>query len=422
MTQAAPLAQALRDAARMVANVAAGRSLADEFERHGAGPARAALIDLTHGTLRRYGRNQALVRELARRGAPDAELAALLWCAFYALESGRYAEYTVVDQAVRASGLLERWSAKGFVNAMLRSFLRERRSLEARIAADAEARLQHPRWWVDLVRAAYPERAEGVLAAGNSHPPMTLRVNFRRTNVKQYQEKLAGAGILSKPMFESALLLEQPVGVDRLPGFAAGDVSVQDAAAQRAARCLDLAPGQQVLDACAAPGGKAAHILESADVSHTALDVEARRLERVRGNLSRLGLHAQVREGDACHYGQWWDGKPFDRILADVPCTSAGVARRHPDLKWLRRADDVPAFAARQSRLLDALWRTLGRDGKLLYVTCSVFSGENEAVVNQFIARTPGAQRLPLPDGGPAQWLPGPEHDGFYYALLKKQA
>jgi 16S rRNA (cytosine967-C5)-methyltransferase len=177
-----------------------------------------------------------------------------------------------------------------------------------------------------------------------------------------------------------------------------------------------------VLDACAAPGGKSAHILETADVSLIALDIDARRLERVEGNLSRLGLRAHVREGDALHAEQWWDGKPFDRILADVPCSSSGVARRHPDLKWLRRAGDVPAFASRQSRLLDALWRTLGPDGKLLYVTCSVFPGENEAVVTQFIARTPGAQRLPLPDGGPAQWLPGPEHDGFYYALLTKQA
>jgi 16S rRNA (cytosine967-C5)-methyltransferase len=421
MTQAA-LAQALRSAAQMVASVAAGRSLADEFDRHAAGPARAALIDLTHGTLRRYGRNQALVRELARRGRPDAALEALLWCAFYALESGRYADYTVVDQAVRACGLMERWSAKGFINAMLRAFLRERGSLEARIHSDAEVRYQHPRWWIDLVRAAYPEHAEDVLAAGNTHPPMTLRVNRRRSEARQYQDKLAAAGFAARHLSGQALLLEHPVGVDRLPGFAQGEVSVQDAAAQRAAGCLDLADGQRVLDACAAPGGKSAHILESADVALTALDIDARRLGRLQANLSRLGLQAEVREGDAAQPPSWWDGKPYARILADVPCSSSGVARRHPDLKWLRRADDVPAFAARQSRLLDALWHTLGRDGKLLYVTCSVFPGENEAVVTQFIARTPGAQRLPLPDGGPAQWLPGPEHDGFYYALLKKQA
>ena len=421
MTQAA-LAQALRGAAQMVANVAAGRSLAEEFDRHAAGAARAALIDLTHGTLRRYGRNQALVRELARRGRPDPALEALLWCAFYALESGRYADYTVVDQAVRACGLMERWSAKGFVNAMLRAFLRERGSLEARINSDPEVRCQHPRWWIDLVRAAYPEDGDDALAAGNTHPPMTLRVNRRRTDVPKYQARLADAGLAAKPLSETALLLEHPVGVDRLPGFAEGEVSVQDFAAQRAAACLDLAPGQRVLDACAAPGGKAAHILETADAALTALDVDARRLERLKSNLSRLGLQADVREGDAAQVERWWDGKPYDRILADVPCSSSGVARRHPDLKWLRRADDVPAFALRQSRLLDALWHALGRDGKLLYVTCSVFPGENEAVVTQFIARTPGAQRLPLPDGGPAQWLPGPEQDGFYYALLKKQA
>jgi 16S rRNA (cytosine967-C5)-methyltransferase len=421
MTQAA-LAQALRSAAQMVAGVAAGRSLADEFDRHAAGPARAVLIDLTHGTLRRYGRNQALVRELARRGRPDAALEALLWCAFYALESGRYADYTVVDQAVRACGLMERWSAKGFINAMLRAFLRERGSLEARIHSDPEARYQHPRWWIELLQTAYPGQTEEVLKAGNTHPPMTLRVNRRRIGVDEYQAKLAAAGLAARHISGQALLLEHPVGVDRLPGFAQGEVSVQDAAAQRAVACLDLGSGQRVLDACAAPGGKTAHILESADVALTALDIDPQRSERIHATLARLGLSAEVRTADAARYEAWWDGKPYERVLADVPCSSSGVARRHPDLKWLRRADDVPAFAARQSRLLDALWHTLGRDGKLLYVTCSVFPGENEAVVTQFIARTPAAQRMPLPDGGPAQWLPGPEHDGFYYALLKKQA
>jgi 16S rRNA (cytosine967-C5)-methyltransferase len=422
MTQAAPLAHALRDAARIVARVAGGRSLADEFARPAHGAGRAALIDLTHGTLRRYGRMQALVGELARRGRPDALVEALLWCAFYAIESGRYAEYTVVDQAVGACGLLEHWNAKGFVNGMLRSYLRERASLDARIAAIPEARYQHPGWWIALVREAYPEQWEEVLAAGNAHPPMTLRVNLRRATVGDYEALLAAAGMAAQRVGEAALLLAHPVPVERLPGFADGLVSVQDAGAQRAAACLQLAPGQRVLDACAAPGGKTSHILERAQVALTALDVDPVRAARIDANLSRLGLAADVRTADAADLPAWWDGKPFERILLDVACSASGVARRHPDLKWLRRAADVPAFAARQARLLEALWQALSPDGKLLYVTCSVFPGENEAVVTEFIARTAGAKRLALPDGAPAQMLPGPQHDGFYYALLTKQA
>jgi len=412
---AGSLAQALRDAARIVARVASGRSLADESMS-------VALLDLTHGTLRRYGRVQAIVEELSRRGRPDALVEALLWCSLYALESSRYAEYTVVDQAVRACTLLERWTAKGYVNGLLRSYLRERSALGSKMRANEEACYQHPRWWIDLVRAAYPERWQDALAAGNNHPPMTLRVNTRRIPVEQYVERLGSAGIAARALGGEALTLEHPVPVDRLPGFAEGEVSVQDAGAQRAARLLDLAPGQRVLDACAAPGGKTAHILERTDVAVTALDIDAARCERIARNLERLGLAASIRSADCTRLDTWWDGVPFERILADVPCSSSGVARRHPDLKWLRRAADLPGFAARQGAILDALWQALATNGKLLYVTCSVFQQENEALVQAFLARTARARILPLPDGQPQQWLPGAEHDGFYYALIQKQA
>ena len=421
----AALAPGLRDAARSVAQVAAGRSLADELERFataGGETPRATLIDLTHGTLRRYGRAQAIVRELSRRGPPDALVEALLWCSLYALESGRYAEYTVVDQAVRACGLLERWTAKGYVNALLRGFGRQRQSLEARIRSDPEAFHQHPRWWIDAVRRDHPQQWEAVLEAGNSHPPMCLRVNQRRADTADYQARLASAGIASRRIAEHGLLLAQPVPVDRLPAFEAGEVSVQDAGAQRAARCLELADGQRVLDACAAPGGKSAHLLESADVALTALDADPLRCQRMVRNLGRLGLRAHVHAADCTRLADWWDGVPFERILADVPCTASGVARRHPDLKWLRRAADLPAFAARQVAILSALWRVLGAGGRLLYVTCSVFAQENDAVIDAFVPHAPGAQRIALPDGAPAQWLPDAEHDGFYYALLQKQA
>ena len=419
------LAGALRDAARMVARVAEGRSLAAEFERvaeDGTETPRAALLDLTHGTLRRYGRVQRVVRELSRQERSDPLVEALLWCSLYALESGRYAEYTVVDQAVRACALLEKWTAKGYVNAVLRGSLRSRAMLESRIAADEEARYQHPRWWIDLVRAAYPAQWEQVLAAGNSHPPMALRVNRRRIGLAEYEARLAAEGIVARRVGGEALLLERALPAERLPGFAAGEVSVQDAAAQRAAPCLDLAAGQRVLDACAAPGGKSAHMLELAEIALTALDADAARAGRITRNLERLGLAARVAVADCSQLAQWWDGVPFDRILADVPCSASGVARRHPDLKWLRRAQDIGAFAARQAAILDALWQALGAGGKLLYVTCSVFPQENESVVEAFVARAPGARRLPLADGRAAQWLPEAGHDGFYYALIEKRA
>ena len=425
MTLSPALARSLEQSARLVAKVAAGRSLADEFARaadDGSAGARGALLDLTHGTLRRYGRMQAIVRELSHRDSSDALVQALLWCSLYALDSGRHGEHTVVDQAVAACGPLERWSAKGYVNAVLRAYLRQRTSMEARVAADLEARYQHPRWWIEELQRAYPQQWKEVLSGGNSHPPMCLRVNRRRRTSEQYLRQLGESGIAGRSIGESALLLVKPVPVERLPGFAQGDVSVQDAGAQRAAAYLDLRDGLRVLDACAAPGGKAAHILERADVRLLALEADERRCARLARNLQRLGLSASVKNADCSRLQSWWDGVPFERILADVPCTASGVARRHPDLKWLRRAADVEAFSLRQTAILEALWQVLSPGGKLLYVTCSVFPGENEDVAGPFVARTRDARRLPLPDGAPAQWLPDEEHDGFFHALIQKQA
>jgi 16S rRNA (cytosine967-C5)-methyltransferase len=420
----APLAEALAAAAALVARVAAGRSLTAELERPGRdsiGSARAAVADICYGTLRRYGRSQAIVAALSRRaGVTDPGVEALLWCSLYALESGRYAEYTVVDQSARACVAMQRAGAKPYVNGLLRNFLRARTGLEARLGADDVAHYCHPKWWIDSVRAAYPVAWEQALAAGNMHPPMCLRVNRRRTTTEAYLKRLAEAGIAARRIDIAALLLERPVPVERLPGFAEGEVSVQDAGAQKAAGLLDLRTGQRVLDACAAPGGKSAHILESADVALSALDADAERCAGVARDQERLGLNARLHTADCTALASWWDGVVFDRILADVPCSASGVARRHPDIKWLRRATDVAAFAARQGRILDALWRTLAPGGKLLYVTCSVFPEENGAVVDAFAARTPESRRAHLPDGAAAQLLPGPEHDGFFFSLLEK--
>jgi 16S rRNA (cytosine967-C5)-methyltransferase len=420
MKQSATLAVELAEAARIVARVAAGRSLAETMDRV-QGDSRAALIDLAHGTLRRYGRVQAFVANLSRRGRPDALVEALLWTALYALESGRYGEHTVVDEAVKACGLIEHWPAKGYVNGLLRSFLRQRSTLETQLANEPEARYQHPLWWIELLRRSYPADWQSVLAAGNAHPPMALRVNRRRIAIEAYQARLQGENIAAHRHVAEGLLLEHPLPVDRLPGFAEGEVSVQDIGAQRAAHCLDLAAGLRVLDACAAPGGKTAHMLELADVAMTALDVDAARVARIGATLKRLGLRAEILHGDAMQPSPWWDGRPFDRILADVPCSASGIARRRPDIKWLRRANDAARFAEQQRHLLVALWRVLAPGGKLLYATCSIFPEENEAVVAAFVASENTARQLPLPDGARAQWLPDAEHDGFYYALIQKQ-
>ncbi|HXF66276.1 MAG TPA: 16S rRNA (cytosine(967)-C(5))-methyltransferase RsmB, partial [Burkholderiales bacterium] len=248
----------------------------------------------------------------------------------------------------------------------------------------------------------------------------------RRTSPEAYLELLASRGIAAAPHGASAVVLASPLPVERIPGFAEGLVSVQDLAAQLAAPLLDLADGQRVLDACAAPGGKSAHILELARVELVALDADARRLERVRENLTRLGLEARIVVGDACDPAQWWDGGLFDRILLDAPCTASGVARRHPDVKWLRRESDIAQFAERQGRMLDALWRLLRGGGKLLYATCSVFREENTEQVERFLERHRDATRLALPavDNDPelpaGQLLPDEGHDGFFYALLGK--
>ncbi|MGH8735784.1 MAG: 16S rRNA (cytosine(967)-C(5))-methyltransferase RsmB [Burkholderiales bacterium] len=420
---APPLAGSMAQAARIIAEVATGRSLSTELERSAeeGNVSRASLLDLTHGTLRRYGRVQALSRILSKRGGTEPLVEALLWCAFYALDSARYAEYTVVDQAVRACALLGQHPAKGFINGVLRRLLRNRTAVETQLAADPEARWQHPAWWISTVQLDHPDAWQGVLEAGNTHPPMCLRVNIRRDSVQHYQRKLESEGIAASRVASCALLLAKPVPVSRLPGFAEGEVSVQDAGAQRAATYLDLAAGQRVLDACAAPGGKSGHMLEMEDIDLTALDVDSTRCTLIERNLARLGLAARLRTADCTHLGRWRDHGPFDRILADVPCSASGVVRRHPDIKWLRRAQDLGLFAARQGEILDALWPALATGGKLLYVTCSVFSEENNAVVECFAAHTPDALRLPLPHGASSTLLPGPEHDGFYFALLAKR-
>jgi len=408
-------------ASGLVARVAAGASLGSVPAAFGSqGPMRGAAMAMVYGTLRRYGRGDAIIAALAHRGVPDARVRALLLSALYAIESGAYTEHVTVDRAVHACSLLGKHAAKGFVNGLLRTFLRERAAIESMLAKDLVAQLMHPDWWIQGVRAAFPDEWQEVLSAGNKHPSMGLRVNRRRNGVSDYLQRLERESMHARWVEDSALLLDVPVGVDRLPGFANGDVSVQDVGAQRAAQYLDLADGQRVLDACAAPGGKACHMLETAAVELLALDSDPKRCERIRQNFSRLGLDGDIKTADCAFPEEWWDGRPFDRILADVPCTASGIVRRHPDIKWLRRPGDPARFAAGQLRILDALWRVLAPGGKLLYVTCSVFPEENAAVLDAFGASHEAARRLELPGSAPPQLLPGADNDGFYFALLTK--
>lgn len=417
-----------RLAAAVLGRVSAGRSLtevlAETWGRHPGLSAqeRAAIQDLSYGTLRFYGQLGAVLDRLLKKPLQDEDLRALLLAGLYQLNYTKAAPYAVVDHAVTAAETLGKGGAKGLVNAVLRNFLRARQGLLAQATQTDVGRYSHPQWWIDRVKRQYPHAFEAILNANNQRAPMTLRVNQRKLSPQAYLDLLFQEGLAAQLIGGAAIMLAQPVPVDRLPGFAEGAVSVQDAGAQQAALLLGASDGMRVLDACAAPGGKTAHLLESVPLELTAVDNDPVRLVRLNENLARLALEARVVQGDAAQPEQWWDGTPFDRILADVPCSASGVARRHPDIKWLRRDADIPKFAREQRRLLDGLWRLLARDGKLLYATCSVFAEENQMVIQAFLSHHDDAQSISLTgrDLLDGQLLPDLQHDGFYYALLRK--
>lgn len=387
---------------------------------------RAATQDLSYGTLRFYGELDALLAQLLEKPLKDAALRSLLLVALYQLRHDQAAAHTVVNQAVKAASQHKKSWGKGLVNAILRNFLRQQEQLLQNIQRSESARYSYPQWWINKLRKQYPQAWEAMLQAGNAHPPMTLRINRRRSNVSDYANELAAAGIIATTLGSEIVMLDKPMPIDRVPGFREGMVSVQDYGAQLAAHVLDLADGLHVLDACCAPGGKTGHILEAADVNLTALDSDNQRLQRVHSNLERLGLKAKLLVGDAAQPDAWWDDRQFDRILADVPCTASGIVRRHVDIKWLRRESDIASFASQQAAILHALWRLLAKDGKLLYATCSVFHEENQQQIDQFLKNHEDARQLPLPamldnyQQQNGQLRPCAEHDGFFYALLQK--
>jgi 16S rRNA (cytosine967-C5)-methyltransferase len=392
--------------------------------------------ELAYGVLRWRYRLEALLRPLLARGLKpkDQDIASLLLVGVYQLTHTAIPAHAAVHatvEAVRATG--KSWAVP-VANAVLRACQRRRAELEALADAEPAGRYAHPPWLIDALCADWPRDWEAVLAANNARPPFALRVNVRKTSLGGYRAALEAAGMSSQelPFTEQGLCLDRPVAVERLPGFPAGEVSVQDAAAQLAAQLLDAAPGMRVLDACAAPGGKTAHILERTDrlAELVALDIDAGRVRRIEENLQRLGLHARVATGDAGRPADWWDGRPFERILLDAPCSATGVIRRHPDIKSLRRADDIATLADTQARLLDAVWPLLAPGGMLLYATCSVLRRENEKQIAGFLQRHADARERVLDAewgraaGHGRQILPG-DHgcggmDGFYYAALDK--
>jgi len=392
---------------------------------------RGAAADLSYGTLRFYGEVNAYLTCLMEKPLTDDRIYALLLVAIYQLQHDKADAFTVVNQAVHAVSQLRKptpkqW-AKGLVNAILRNFLRKKDQFATTLANSDVATYSYPQWWINKLKTQYPHHWQDILLSGNQHPPMTLRVNTRKVSVEDYMQLLARSEIEASHVGGQAVVLAKPVGVEKIPGFSDGVVSVQDYGAQLAAHLLDLQSGMRVLDACCAPGGKTGHVLELSDVQLTAMDSDEVRLQRVQNNLSRLQLNASLVAGDAA-VADWHDGQPFDRILADVPCTASGIVRRHVDIKWLRREADVASFVAQQARILPNLWQLLAKGGKLLYVTCSVFNEENQAQVDKFLLEHPDAEQLPLPvqflmqgiTHLHGQLIPSIAHDGFFYALLQK--
>jgi 16S rRNA (cytosine967-C5)-methyltransferase len=392
-------------------------------------PREAALLRaLSFGLLRWHHRLQWQAGQLLSRplSAKDAELASLLRLGLFQLQWLRIPDHAAVSATVAAAELVGAGRAKGLINAVLRRFQRERAELTERMADNAEAQASHPGWLLERLRADWPQDWQRIVEANNQAPPMWLRVNARHATRAEYLARLASSGIAAEPSpsVPSAVLVPEPRPMSTLPGFAEGAISVQDAAAQLAPGLLRLKPGLRVLDACAAPGGKTAHILESCPelAELVALDRDAGRLEPLGQNLERLGLCATVRVGEATEPDGWWDGRVFDRILLDAPCTALGVIRRHPDIKLLRRPRDVPKTVRAQAGLLAALWPLLAEGGRLLYSTCTVLKEENDRQITRFLEQTPAARLAgPAPYGG-RQILPGEANmDGFYYACLDRQ-
>jgi len=426
-------------AARVLADVVAhGQSLDSALARldqHAAAGvddrAKALVRELAYGCMRWYQHLDAVADHLLekRPKKKDTDIVMLVLVGLYQLHYLSTSDHAAVNETVAATTELGKPWAKGLVNGCLRNFQRQQAELLSTVRTrDPDIELSHPQWLLDEIRQCWPEHWQQILAANNQRPPMHLRVNLARIGRDDALKKLDAAGIDATPLAtECGIALAQPQPVDKLPGFTDGELSVQDQSAQYAALLLDPQPGEHLLDACAAPGGKACHLLEHAggQAQLVAVEIDAGRAQRIHDNMQRIGLNAEIKIADALDTDAWWDGQAFDRILVDAPCSSTGVIRRHPDIKFLRRASDIEQLVAIQSRLLEALWPLLRQGGKLLYATCSILKRENEQQITTFLDRHADAKTLPLALHGDVdcrhgvQLFPG-TGDGFYYCLLEK--
>ena len=423
-------------AARAIYDVLDGRSLDDVFARVEAKDQRdlALAKNLAYGVLRELRLLDALAQKLFSRPVNNGSWGEILvWLGIYQLRATRVPPHAAVSETVEASRWVGAPELASVVNACLRRYIKEADELEDYLDTVSPAvQASYPDWLADTVVADWGDQAGAVLNAGNQQAPMTLRVNRRKVTVDEVLERWQGQDIGVEPVgpdTPDAVRLDHASAVEALPGFASGWASVQDASAQHAADLLDLAPGLKVLDACAAPGGKTAHMLErEKTLDVTALDISGQRLIRVEENLRRLKVSARIVKGNAAESTDWWDGTPFDRILIDAPCSGTGVIRRHPDIKWLRRAEDIPAMAARQAQMLQNLWPCLKPGGLLVYATCSILRAEGVDVIEAFLKATPDAGAVPIEaTWGSAEVVgrriaPGGDFDGFYYAVLEKRA
>src|SRR3990167_2908889 len=428
-------------AAQIINNVASrGQSLTDNLDTillSILDPRdRAFTQAITYGVCRYYPRLLYILNQLLKKPIPPKEsiIQALLLIGLYQLTDMHIPPHAAVAETVDATILLKKPLAKNLVNAILREYLRQEKNLHEKIKLDAEAYYAHPDWFITRIKEVWPMHWQTILHANNAHPPFALRVNVLRMSRKKYIELLQTNGYLARviPNTPAGIILEPAIPIERLPGFAQGEVSVQDGGAQLAAELLELEPGLRVLDACAAPGGKLTHLLEREPTLATCIAIEkdSKRLARIKENVSRLLLPApQLFTRDASRIKTWWDGQLFDRILLDVPCSASGVIRRHPDIKLLRQANDIKTLAKKELHLLTSLWHTLKPGGLLLYVTCSIFPEENAHVLQQFLTYNPHAyeEKLEVPWGMACeigrQILPGMQDmDGFYFAKMRKKS
>lgn len=423
-------------AAEVVFEVAEGGAsldaLLDDRAAQFADSDRTLLKEICYGALRWYWCCRGVVDRLVKRPVRkrDRVIDSLMVVGLYQLDRMRLPPHAAIHATVDACAALGRPAYKGLVNAVLRNFQRHRDALLE--ALPPPARDAHPEWLWHAIAGQWPDHAHAIIEAGNSRPPMTLRVNTRRLSTDEYLEALRSEGLKGSRIQHApaAVVLDKPVNVERLPGFAEGWVSVQDASAQLLTRVIDPQPGQRVLDACAAPGGKLTHIIEAfPEAVVQAVESDPSRARRITENLARLRLEALVTVADATDLESWWDGSLFDLVVLDAPCSGTGVIRRHPDIKVLRRPSDLERFGALQARLLDCLWRVVKPGGRLVYVTCSIMSGENQEQVGSFLRRTPDCREEPVPLQPGVELSHGRQilpaaggGDGFFYALLRRKS